>query len=134
MKTKEWSGRRPQHIVAKIVCLLLAVVIWLYVMYIAAPEYSMVYNDIPVSVITDGNLPYTGEVDNQISVRVKGTKDKLAEYTAADVVAYVRLADMVIETGALTPGTVYTATVQFTLPEGLSVDGEYTVPVFVQAK
>lgn len=135
MKTKEFSGRRPQHIVAKIVCLLLAVVLWLYVMYVAAPEYDLVYHNIPVTVIATSDYPFTGEIDNAlISVRVRGTKAKLAEYDSTDITAYVRLSDVAGEGSGLTPDNLYTATVQFTMPEGLTVEGEYTVPVFVQAK
>ncbi len=137
MKSKEWSGgHRSQHIVAKIVCLFLAVVLWLYVMYVVAPEYSEVYDNIYVSVVTDTNFK-NGEIDNPlISVRVRGTKQALMVNDDSSVTACVRLADLsefLNENGELEK-FVYDLPVYFVLPDGLTVDGEYTIPVSVREK
>ncbi|MBQ8858896.1 MAG: hypothetical protein IJ012_03800 [Clostridia bacterium] len=133
MKTKEWSGRHSQHIVAKIVCFLLAIVFWLYVMYVVAPTYEEEYRDIPVNVIA--STVYTGEIDDPyITIRVSGTKQALAKYSAADVLAYVRMATLT-ETGeGLIDGMTYKMKVQFNLPEGLAVEGEPEVSVRVTEK
>ena len=134
MKTKEWSGRHSQHIVAKIVCFLLAIVFWLYVMYVAAPTYQEEYRDIPVNVIA--STLYDGVIvdDASITIRVSGTKQALAKNSAADVLAYVRIATLTEAGEGLVDGMPYKMKVQFNLPEGLTVEGEPEVTVRVSAK
>ena len=126
MKTKEWSARRPQHIVAKIVCLFLAVVLWLYVMYAAAPTYEAVYENVVVTVYGDST---EWEIDNAtISVRVQGTKQELATYGAESIVAYVLPSDLPDAQPLATDG-FYSFPVRFRMPAALSVKGDYTVVV-----
>ena len=133
MKTKEWSGRHSSHIVAKVVCFLLAIVFWLYVMYVAAPTYEEEYRDIPVNVIA--STLYTGSIDDPyITIRVSGTKQALAKYSAADVLAYVRLSSLTETGDILITDKPYKMKVQFNLPEGLTVEGEPEVSVRVTAK
>ncbi len=133
MKTKEWSGNgKSSHIVAKIVCLLLAVVLWLYVMYDAAPQYTEVYANVPVAVL--GTEDLTSTSTPVVRVRVRGTKAALYECDEEDIHASVHIADLADKDGKIEVGITHTATVVFELPEGMSVDGDYTVSVFVQEK
>ena len=127
MKNKEFSTRRPQHIIAKIVCLLLAVVLWLYVMYANPPIYSEVYEGVTVTVNGD---PTEWRIDDPtISVRVYGTKMELASYTAEDIEAYVLPSDLPDATPIGTGEDLYSFTVRIKLPGALTVKDDYFVVV-----
>ncbi len=127
MKSKEFSTRRPRHIVAKIVCLLLAVVLWLYVMYAEAPIYSEVYEGVTVTVSGDTAVWHID--DPTISVRVYGTKMELASYSAQDIVAYVLPSDLPDATPIEGGDHQYSFHVRIKLPGALSVKDEYSVVV-----
>ncbi len=134
MKNKEWIGRRSHHWIAKIVCLLVAVVFWLYVMRIAPPLYDDTYTDIPVSVVGGENIAYTGTAGNLSSLRIKATKEDLAKYTSADITAWVNLADLT-ETGELLyDGKTVKLTVRFKAPEDMVIDDTYEVDVYLRSK
>ncbi len=127
MKNKEFSTRRPQHIIAKIVCLLLAVVLWLYVMYANPPIYSEVYEGVTVTVNGD---PAEWRIDDPtISVRVYGTKMELASYTAEDIEAYVLPSDLPDATPIGTGEDLYSFAVRIKLPGALTVKDDYFVVV-----
>ena len=127
MKNKEFSGRRPQHIVAKIVCLLLAVVIWLYVMYVDAPIYEEVYEG--VSVTVHGDATAWQIQDDTISIRVRGTKQELATYSAQNIEAYILPSDepdaLLIDQGS----GLYSFPIRFKLPGALTVKDDYAITV-----
>lgn len=128
MKNKEFSTRRPQHIIAKIVCLLLAVVLWLYVMYAEAPVYSEVYEG--VNVIVNGDPAEWRIDDPTISVRVYGTKMELASYTAEDIVAYILPSDLPDATPiGESEDHLYSFAVRIKLPGALTVKDDYFVVV-----
>ena len=133
MKAKKWSFRRPRHILARFVCLLLAVVFWLYVMYVSAPPYDATYQQIPVTVLESESIDYAVTVDPIASVRVIGSKMALYETEAEDIVATVSLADLA-GTVALMPGRLYELKVSFKTPDGVTVDGDYTVFVKLSSK
>ena len=133
MKVKNWLkfGRGPHHWLARIICLLIAVVVWLGVMRVAPPMYDETYRDVRVEVrVTDALPDYTGSVDELLSVRVWGTKDALLAYSAQDITAYVKIADL----DTYTPGKTYELTVYFELPEGLEIRNEYRVSMFLEGK
>ena len=127
MKNKEFSTRRPQHIIAKIVCLLLAVVLWLYVMYANPPIYSEVYED--VTVYVNGDTAVWAIDDPTISIRVYGTKMELSSYTAADINAYILPSDLADATPIGEGGNQFAFDVRIKLPGALTVKDEYTVVV-----
>jgi hypothetical protein len=130
MKNKEISLRRPQHIVAKIVCLILAVVLWLYVMYVEAPVYSEVYEGVRVTV--NGDATEWRIDDPTLSIRVYGTKMELAAYSATDVVAYILPSDLPDATPMGTDAEgyqMYSFDVRVKLPGALSLEDEYFVVV-----
>ena len=127
MKNKEFSTRRPQHIVAKIVCLLLAVVLWLYVMYAEAPTYEETFEDVIVTVKATEGSPWQID-DPRLSIRVRGTKMELSTYSSEDIVAYILPSDHPDSEPLDTLG-FYDFPVRFQLPGALSVKGDYTVTV-----
>ncbi len=130
MKTKEWSTKRPHHWLAKIVCLLIAVLFWLYVMYVAAPTYDAYYTEIPVTVVSSGN--FSGETGTLTSMRVFGTKAALAELEKEQIRATVYLANA--SNMLLVVGEYATLPVEISLPAGVTVQDNYTIPVLIKAK
>ena len=134
MKTKNWSFRRPRHLAARVVCFLLALVIWLYVMYAAAPPYDATYTDVPVVVLEGENIPFFGTADSIPSLRISGSKVALAGCEKEDIVASVSLSDLADITRPLVDGMLYSLKVSFVTPDGISVEGDYTVSVLLRSK
>lgn len=137
MKVKNWFkfGRSPHHWLARIICLLIAVLVWLYVMRVAPPMYDETYRDVRVQVRESEMLSdYTGSVDELLAVRVWGSKEALAAYGAEDITAYVKIADLAVADGTYTPGKTYELTVYFELPEGLELRDEYRVSILLEGK
>ena len=137
MKVKNWLkfGLGPHHWLVRIICLLVAVLVWLYVMRVAPPMYDETYRDVHVQVRESEMLPaYTGSVDELLSVRVWGSKEAIAAYSAQDITAYVKIADLAAADGTCTPGKTYELTVYFELPEGLELRDEYRVSILLEGK
>ncbi|MBQ8351864.1 MAG: hypothetical protein IJY20_07465 [Clostridia bacterium] len=135
MKTKEWLARRPQHLVARVVCLLLAVITWLCVMRVSPPICGATLNNVSLRVVDADGVAYTGELDSDVmaKVRIQGTKETLAAVTASDVSAYVNMIDLIAEDELALDG-IYTMTVYFKTPEGITIDGSYNVNVRLKEK
>lgn len=131
MKAKKLSFRRPHHIFARFVCLLLAVIFWLYVMYVAAPPYDATYVNITVNVVESEAIPFTGEADPIAAVRVVGSKAALAACESGDIIATVSLSDLEGISKPLVGGMLYPLKVSFSTPEGITIEGEYTVSVLL---
>lgn len=130
MKAKELGAYRPQHLLAKFIFFLLAIVIWLFVMRVAPPEYDARWSDVPVDVrgTVDG---YTATVEEGVmDVRVFATRELLSQYSGKDVTAYVDLSAI-----SFTPedGHSYRVPVRFETPEGVTVRDEYFVSVVFAA-
>ena len=137
MKVKNWLkiGRGPHHLLARFICLVMGVVIWLYVMRVAPPVYDETYRDVTIEVEESDDLSaYTGSVDSVLSVRVWGTKTDLHQYSAEDVRAYVKIADLADVDGSYSAGKTYELLVYFDLPEGLEVRDEYRVSMLLEDK
>ena len=135
MKTKEWSSRRPQHLLARVLCLLLAVVAWLCVMRVAPPEQTEVLSDVVIRVVDSDGVAFTGVPESRTldRVRIKGTKEVLAAIHASDISAYVNMVDLIAERN-LSDDEVYEMTVYFKTPEGITMDGSYSVKIRLQEK
>jgi hypothetical protein len=135
MKTKEWLTRRPQHLVARVVCVLLAVIAWLCVMRVAPPVYDATVSNVPVRVVDADGVPYTGELDGAAipKVRIQGTKEVLAAIKANDVSAYVNMVDLITE-DSLAADQFYNMTVYFKTPDGVTVDGSYQLKICLKEK
>ncbi len=134
MKSKDWFSRRSHHWVAKIVCFLVAVIFWLYVMGVAPPEYTETYVDVPVTVVGAEDFEFTGTASNLPSVRVKATKTVLAEYGREDVKAWVNLMDLETRNELLLDGRTVKLTVRFDCPSVLRIEDSYEVDVTLQKK
>ena len=103
-------------------------------MYAAAPPYDETYTDIPVVVLESDEVRFSGSADSLPSIRVLDSKVALASCEKEDVVATVSLSDLVDGTRPLVDGMLYSLKVSFETPEGISVEGEYTVSVLLKSK
>lgn len=95
------SSARPSKLshnyLAKILCIVAAFVLWLYVMQVESPEFEHVVESVPVSlenasVLRDesGLSVYAGS-GNKINVTVAGKKSIVTKLTADDISAYIDL-------------------------------------------
>lgn len=135
MKTKEWLARRPQHIVARIVCLFLAVITWLCVMRTTDPVCDGTLNSVPITVMEAEGIEYSGLPDSSTihRVRIRATKAVLAVTQSSDIRAYVNMADL-LSHASLVEDATYEMKVYFQTPEGVMIDGDYTVNLRLKAK
>lgn len=134
MKTKD-LGRRSFHVIAKIVCFFMAVLIWLYVMWVKPPKYDCYFDNIPVAMSESASVAFSGEFadsDRIPTVCVYATKAAMSVCTAADITAYVSLDDLGKE--PLEAGHTYLVPVHFDLPDGMEVRDEYHVSVLLRNK
>ncbi len=110
---KKTVSLKGHNAVAKIVCLLLALVLWIYVMDAENPDWEETFEDIPVSLINtdeieiDSGLTIYSGYSNTVDITVRGRKNALSELTADDFAV--------------------TADVQ-----SISSVGEYTLPVDIK--
>ncbi len=117
---KPKKAGRISNIIALIICFMMAVVMWLYVMQTESPEYEETFTRVPlviedVAELSERNrLSVISGWDQRISVTVKGRKSDIAKYADADLIAYVSVAN-VTHTGA------YTLDISVDLPGGLQL-------------
>ena len=88
---------RVQEIIARILCALAAIVLWLYVMSIDTPNWEKTFTGVMVNIENEAqlaenyNMSVISGFNNTVSVTVKGTKNDVNKCTAADLSAYVDL-------------------------------------------
>lgn len=84
-------SRLTYNLPAKIICIIFAVVLWIYVTDVENPNYEITLTDIPVSIvgtedveIDSGLVVYSG-YDETVDVTLRGRKNLLSGVTADDV-------------------------------------------------
>lgn len=88
---------KVQDIIARVLCALAAVILWLYVMSIDTPNWEKTFTGIMVNIENEAqlaenyNMSVINGFNNTVSVTVKGTKNDVNKCTAADLSAYVDL-------------------------------------------
>ncbi|MBQ8276137.1 MAG: hypothetical protein IJZ02_05900 [Clostridia bacterium] len=88
---------KVQDIIARVLCALAAVILWLYVMSIDTPNWEKTFTGITVNIENEAqlaenyNMSVINGFNNTVSVTVKGTKNDVNKCTAADLRAYVDL-------------------------------------------
>ncbi len=92
--------KKKLDIFPKLVCLLVAVILWLYVMQVDSPDYEQTFEDIPI------NLSNTSVIENErglfvysgygytVDVTVNGKKSVISKYTAEDIKITADLKDI----------------------------------------
>ncbi len=92
MTTNETRGGHHDF-VAKIVCLLLALILWVYVMEVENPDWEETVSDIPVELVNtdeieiDHDLTIYGGYSEKVEITLRGRRNKLSEITADDIKA-----------------------------------------------
>ncbi len=113
---------RVSNIIALIICFMMAVVMWLYVMQTESPEYEETFTRVPLVIEDVAELSENSKLsvisgwDQRLSVTVKGRKSDIAKYADADLIAYVSVA-------AITHTGAYTLDITVDLPGGLQLVG-----------
>ena len=110
-----------------LLCIILAFVIWLYVMYVRAPEYVHEYEDIQVTV---KNLPakftdYKIQVyETTVTANFKGTNNSLSKCRSSDIKAVLDLSG--VSTAGLT-----SVPVTYEYPNGVALVCVDSISVWV---
>ena len=89
---KKKKGRRL-GILARLLCLVVAMVIWLYVMYMRREEFEVVIEDVPIELRGEDRIlnKYGLEVvdgDFTVDITIRGRKSVIETYTRGNVKAY----------------------------------------------
>ncbi len=119
MKTeKEGSFVKRFNLVPKIVCVLAAFIIWIYVMEVDSPDHTDVFEDVPVTItglteLDANNLSVFSGQDTLVDVTVKGQKSVIAKNSIDDIKVTADVSD-ITEAGS------YTLSLDFDMPSGLT--------------
>lgn len=92
----------------RILSVFIAIILWIYVVNIQNPEIKREFDSIPVSIenvdlLSGHGLVFSGDKDNNISVKLKGNKDSVKKIQRNDIQAFADLKDI---KGKIGPGKV----------------------------
>ncbi len=85
------KAKKSRHILAKLMCLLAASCVWIYVMNLETTDYEQVFSQVPV--VVDGVAQLSAEsamsvisgYDNTVDIIVSGKKSEVQDLTAEDI-------------------------------------------------
>lgn len=89
MKNKR-ASRKNHHIAAKLLCLLIALVLWIYVMDSENPDWEETFEDVPITLVNtddieiDNGLTIYSGYSNTVDITVRGRKNEISDITADD--------------------------------------------------
>ena len=92
--------RKAQHFVAKIVCLLAAAAVWMYVMNMETTDFERVFSQVPVMVdgvvqlSADSDMSVISGYSNTVDVIVSGKKSDVLDLTADDIRVSVDVSEL----------------------------------------
>ncbi len=116
-ETKNIKKRRVPAIIPKAVCVLLALILWLYVMDTVNPDWEETFEDVPITLINteeieiDSGLTIYKGYSNTVDITVRGRKTEIEKYSAND---FIVTADVISITEAK----------EYLLPITVDVPGE----------
>ncbi|MBQ7170998.1 MAG: hypothetical protein IJR89_01835 [Clostridia bacterium] len=122
---------RAVNVVAFVVCLVIAVSAWLYVMQTESPEYEETFTRVAVEIENASRLSQTNSLsviggwNAEVEVKVKGKKSDIVKYTAEDLFASV-------DVGSITSSGVHALDVSVRLPDRLSFVSCYPSSIQVE--
>ncbi|MBQ7715862.1 MAG: hypothetical protein IJT70_08365 [Clostridia bacterium] len=126
--------KRKLNIIPKIVCLVLAVIIWYYVMQVDNPDYKQTFTGIKVNLVNTDELTnrglsiFTGTSYNA-DITVSGKKSVINNYTSDDITVNADVFKNYKSAG------MQVVELDVTLPNGLTlVDQDNSISVFVDEK
>lgn len=118
--------KKSRHILAKLLCLIAAICVWLYVMNQESEGYERTFAQIPVLVDGVSSLNAVGDMsvisgyDNTIDVTVVGKKSEVQALTPADIRASV-------DVSRLNEAGRHTLMVTVQLPDHITQIGELDI-------
>jgi YbbR domain-containing protein len=119
-----------QWFFSRIICLIVAFAIWIYVVNVKTQDYEKTFNLIDVSVegweelLEDTNLSVVNLEESKISVTVKGLRGDISKLTPSDFNAY-------IDVSKLTEGGKHNLEVSVDLPSTVSLVSKYPESVTI---
>lgn len=125
------GSSRVVNAVAFVVCLVIAVSAWLYVMQTESPEYEETFTRVAVEIENASRLSQTNSLsviggwNAEVEVKVKGKKSDIVKYTAEDILASV-------DVGSITSSGVHALDVSVRLPDRLSFVSCYPSSIQVE--
>ncbi len=134
-KTDDVKDKQRRHmaVIVKVVCVLVAFVMWIYVMMVESPEYEETFSHITVELINADRLIEEKELaiyngyGTMIDITLSGKKSVISKLSPADLVA---TADVSTVTGE---GGRYNCKITVDVPAGCKVVGmsQETVSVYL---
>lgn len=119
-KDTSLSFNRKYNIIPKILCILAAFVMWIYVMQTESPEYEELITSVSVDMINTTELQNSSGLSvysrsgNTVNVKVRGKKSSIDRLSAEDISAYVDLGKIKM------PGQ-HALSVYVDLPDGVNL-------------
>ncbi len=116
MEAREEAAKKGHNILPKIISVILAFVLWFYVMAVESPINEKTFNDIPVEV----TLPWASELtlysgfNTTVNVTVRGKKSEINQLSAEDFKASA-------DASGYSQAGKYSIPVTITAPEGFNV-------------
>ncbi len=116
----------------RIVCVLVAVIIWLYAVYNSNPDYEKSFDNVGVAAVNSGmlddrDLTVYGEINSTIEVVIYGNRGNITTYSKEDIKATVDLI-------GVTEAGHHTLVVNISVPDGATVKSFYPKEVTVQVE
>ena len=122
MKQEKVAAQRKRnwHIGTKILCMVCAFIIWLYVMEVDSPDYESEFLDVPVNLAgvstleNEHNLSVFGGFDATVDLKVKGPKSVIGRYTVSDI-------NVTADVSGIVQAGSHEVALFFDLPTGLTM-------------
>lgn len=122
MKQEKVAAREKKnwHIGTKLLCVVCAFIIWLYVMEVDSPDYESEFLDVPVNLVgvstleNEHNLSVFGGFDAAVDLKVKGPKSVIGRYTISDI-------NVTADVSGITQAGSHEVALFFDLPTGLTM-------------
>lgn len=114
---KDKNGRRAPKFIPQLLCVAVAVIIWLYVMSNDSPDYERTFSGVPVSIentallSSSNGLTVLSGAGNLADITITGKKSDLISYSLEDIVASV-------DVGRITEAGRHQLSVSVTTPSG----------------
>lgn len=94
------GGKKRLLIIPRIICLLIAFVIWVYVVNITAENYEKTFTMIDIKtegadkLIEKTNMSIYDVSESKVSVTVSGSRKDISQLSSADFIAYIDVSDI----------------------------------------
>lgn len=135
METSKKSVKKKSlvtDLIPRIVCLFVAIIIWLYAVYNSRPDYEKSFDGITVTPLNSGmlddrDLTVYGDINADIEVVIYGNRGNITTYTKDDIKATVDLI-------GITDAGYHSAEVNVTVPDGATVKSYFPKTINVRVE